>query len=697
MAAIPSSPAVLFIEKDNSSYPPNIESSIVGIVGYASKGPTNELTLITSQENLLATFGAPSESLVGQGLLGALEILETTNQVRFVRAIPSDATYASGSVVLGACPAVKVEASSIGVGFGPYYFKIIVKDNAGVEKLNKNITIPAGTATSFSGQAAALARYIGDGTVVNDHVSVYWDNDTKDSGYIVGSYAGSGATLQVSSFQDASFSALKSGKTFNPVYYGAGVTNPIADNYSELNGTSATTAHGATILTSSLSYLSRALYQGAGYNLGSNPANGQTSGLSITVVNTSLDKSNLSVNVDGINSETYRISPVAGLYYIEDVINRGVDAAVSNYIMGELRTNTLNVTPTALTSFIKTTNNLVASAVTGYGVSSATGTSAVQLTGAAFAFVKPVEGTYTFSGGSNGTMTAYDGIIGTPAEKTGIYALDDDTKNISLAIVPGIHDQDVQNNLITLAETSQNFLAAVSPPVGLDTVEDAVDWMNGKGTRTAAINSSWACVFWPHVQVYSVFDGKDRWYDPAIFAIRQMTFTDNVADSWFAPAGFRRGRLTKPTAVEKSLNQGDRDALYGSNVNPIVNFNPEGITIFGQKTAQRAPTSLDRINVRRLMIYLRKVLLASGRIDLFEPNDAFTWDAIREKAEIILSDIQARRGITDFTVVCDSTTNTPLRVDRNELWCKILLRPTKTAEWIVFEVNLTSQSAKFNG
>jgi phage tail sheath protein FI len=145
------------------------------------------------------------------------------------------------------------------------------------------------------------------------------------------------------------------------------------------------------------------------------------------------------------------------------------------------------------------------------------------------------------------------------------------------------------------------------------------------------------------------------------------------------------------------LNQGDRDALYTNNINPVVNFTPEGITIFGQKTAQRAATALDRINVRRLMIYLRKVLLLTGRQDLFEPNDAFTWEIVKDKADALLGDIQARRGITDFRVICDETVNTPIRVDRNELWCKILIKPTKTAEWIVFEVNLTNQSAKFSG
>ena len=106
---------------------------------------------------------------------------------------------------------------------------------------------------------------------------------------------------------------------------------------------------------------------------------------------------------------------------------------------------------------------------------------------------------------------------------------------------------------------------------------------------------------------------------------------------------------------------------------------------------------MDRINVRRLMIYLRKVLLQAGRINLFEPNDEYTWQAVKQDAESVLADIQSRRGVTEFQVVCDESVNTPIRVDRNELWCKVLLKPTKTAEWIIFEVNLTNQSAKFSG
>ena len=310
-----------------------------------------------------------------------------------------------------------------------------------------------------------------------------------------------------------------------------------------------------------------------------------------------------------------------------------------------------------------------------------------------------------FSQGKNGDASDYGGnmtntnvrqaIIGNDGDKTGIYALDQEDVPVTLASVPGVTDQNVQNALITLAENTQNFLAVVSPPVGFKSSQQAINWTNGKATgRTAAINSSYGSVYWPWVKMFDSFTGKDLWMDPAMFALGQMCYTDEVADPWFAPAGLTRGRLTKPIDVEVKLNQGDRDALYGPGniVNPITKFTSDGIVIFGQRTAQRASTALDRINVRRMMIFLRRLVLQSTRRFVFEPNDPITWEQIRNILTPALGDIQQRRGITSFKVVCDETTNTPLRIDRNELWCKIIIKPTKTAEMLIFELNLTNQS-----
>jgi len=279
-----------------------------------------------------------------------------------------------------------------------------------------------------------------------------------------------------------------------------------------------------------------------------------------------------------------------------------------------------------------------------------------------------------------------------------MYALDEDSLNISMALVPGIANQSVQNALISLAETSKNFVAIASPPYGLATVQEAVDWINGVSTsRTSTINSSYAAVYWPWVQVFNYFAGADEWYDPAIFAARQYVYTDNVADPWWAPAGFRRGRLLKPSNTEVLLNQGDRDVLYENNINPITKERQAGILVFGQKTAQRLPSALNSVNVRRMMIYIRKVLLILGRPFQFEPNDEFTWELVEDVINPFLDDLVARRAIIQGAVKCDSTTNTPLRIDRKEMWVSITIKPTLAAETVVFEVNLTNQAATING
>ena len=223
-----------------------------------------------------------------------------------------------------------------------------------------------------------------------------------------------------------------------------------------------------------------------------------------------------------------------------------------------------------------------------------------------------------------------------------------------------------------------------------------MNWHNGQGdARTASINSSYAAIYWPWLKQFDAATSRDIYMDPAAYAISMMCYTDSVSDPWFAPAGLVRGRLTKPTDVEVILNIGDRDALYqpGNAVNPIAKFARDGIVIWGQKTAQRTPSALDRINVRRMMIVIRKMILAATRSIVFEPNDPFTWNRIVQLLQPALNDIKIRRGITEFKVVCDSTTNTPLRIDRNELWCRVMIKPTKTAEVLIFELNLMGQSA----
>lgn len=696
------SPGVYVIERDMSEYAPTVDSSIVGLVGFASKGPTNKATLITSPEQLVKTFGIPSEGLDGQGLLGAIEILEATNQIYFVRAADANtAVNASAPVAFGACPAVTVSGNNYGVTGGNLYLRVQVYDNNGTAQFTtpKVFSIPSGTLdvnSSGATQGAAIAKVLG-GSLDANLVGGYYDSNSTLSGYVVGSFAGSGSILMVSAASGSADFTNNAAAVLRPIGPAGDVSGAFFSQVS---------AYGATYFTNStdsIIYNVRSIYPGAGYNYGQK-SNGDVSGNHIAITNLGGPKFLVNVVEDGVVKETFKGSLVQYNSFIEDVINTGsTDNLKSEVIQAQLYASGSPLTATRLTSFV---DKMATLGMQGAGASgtfrfpnSTTVSSGFMNT----RFVKFVGGNYYLSAGNNGIPSSSDSkaaaLIGdaTTSGKTGMQCLDDETLNISIAAVPGITTQSVQNALVSLAENTQNFLAVVSPPFGVGAPQDAIAWSNGQSqTRTAALNSSYAAVGWPWVKVFSVFDGKDRWYDPAIFMVRQMCFTDNVGFPWIAPAGYSRGRLTKPSDVEVRLNQGDRDSLYsgGNILNPIVNFAQQGITIFGQRTAQRNPTSLDRINVRRLMIFLRKVLLSATRQFVFEPSDEILWKQVEEVCNPLLDDIRRNRGITQFKVVCDATVNTPIRVDRNELWCKILIKPTKAAEMIIFELNLTNQAAQ---
>lgn len=681
------SPGVYVIEKDVSDYPITIDSSVVGIVGFASKGPVNDATLITSQQQLVDVFGVPGGGLPGQGLEGAIEILEATNRVYYVRCTTSSALEASASIPLGGSPAVIVSANGYGVTNNLYLdVQVYNQNGTSMFPVTKQFNIPSGTVSSTATQGQALVQVIGAG-VDQSHVGAFFDSASTASGYIFGSYAGSASKITITAYSN---STRTTGLSALMALNGLGVpTGAVA---------SSVTASGVTInsnATSGVSYFVQSLYPGAGYNAGINSA-GAASGNTIEITPVGFANTILEVNDSGTAVESFKVNLLGSGAFIEDVINTGLVNTQSNVIRGYLVSCLQDFTPTELTNYSDNLSTL--------GVASITGSHGGTVGQVNPKFVKLVGGTYNLAGGTNGTSSDNDTnaltLIGDPTlnPKTGIYALDDDTLNISIAIAPGFHHQSLDNAGYALAESSQNFIWLVAPPYGtIDTAQEAIDWHNGQSeSRTAAINTSWAAIFFPWLQVYSVFDGVDKWMDPVIFAARQMCYTDSVSEPWFAPAGYTRGKLSKPTAVEVKLNQGDRDALYsgGNAINPIVNFDQDGIMIFGQRTAQRQPTALDRINVRRLMIVLRKVILASNRRFVFEPNDIVTWSRVKSAAEVFMEDIRRRRGVTDYKVVCDETVNTPARIDRNELWCKIILVPTKAVEALVFELNITSNSAK---
>ena len=181
--------------------------------------------------------------------------------------------------------------------------------------------------------------------------------------------------------------------------------------------------------------------------------------------------------------------------------------------------------------------------------------------------------------------------------------------------------------------------------------------------------------------------------------VRTIIRNDEVAYPWLAPAGTRRGVVDNADRigyinaqtgefVTLGVNQGLRDVLYQNNINPITFVPGVGITNFGNKTTQVAATSLDRINVARLVVFIRNRLESIGKQFLFEPNDQITRDEIKNAVNSLMIDLVAKRGIYDYLVVCDDTNNTPARIDANELWVDIAIEPTKAVEFIYIPIRL---------
>ena len=717
------SPGNYFVEVDRSDYPAGVNSSVVGIIGFASKGPIagksgDKATLITSQENLINTFGEPSENIPGQGIEGGLEILEATNSLYYVRCAATSAAGASAAIPVGMCPAVQVSGNlpwgsgptEIGTdddGVSAVRFTITQYDNNQVKLIDaKTYDIPKGTVNS-SGQGGttlkALQKVIG-GSLDDDTIGAFGKDvtGTDSSAFIVGLAAGSGASLSCAMQVNHATDGTTTGTWSDIPLPGGGLTALSGDgDIGGMVGASSVHASGGTI--TDLFYWSRSLYTGAGYNEGTTPA-GATSGTSVEVDINGNSNSIIQVNTEGTAAETFK-GGLTSSVFLENVIGKTNVDATSKEIVSYFTSAEGNAALGGVASIDNFYDKAAGISTVKSSFTMNFPTQAAALPGANPRFVKLIQGTYSLSGGDNGIPTesaaqetSLIGQVESDGGRSGIEALDDEGTPVKIAIAPidGAFDG-VQNALITKAESTQKFLALVSPPAAVGKPQDAIDWTNGQNAdRSAAINSSYGAVYWPWVKTFSVYDGKDRWYGPEIFAARQMAVTDNVSRPWFAPAGLQRGRLTKPVDVEVALNQGDRDSLYsgGNIINPITKFDQDGIVIFGQRTAQRTNTATNRINIRRLLIDLRDTIVNSTRQFAFEPNDRFTWDQVVNVVAPILDEMRRERGVTEFKVICDETTNTPIRVDRNELWCKVLLKPTKTAEVVVFEVNITNQSAE---
>jgi hypothetical protein len=205
-------------------------------------------------------------------------------------------------------------------------------------------------------------------------------------------------------------------------------------------------------------------------------------------------------------------------------------------------------------------------------------------------------------------------------------------------------------------------------------------------------------VWYPGGCLVSNTDGTNVVQPASHIMLRQMAYNDQVAYQWFAPAGYQRGLVQNATSVgyisseqeyvPVTLNQGQRDVLYTNKVNPIAFMPNRGLTVFGQKTLHPLTSALDRINVSRLVAFLRKQFDDMAQPFLFEPNDTYTRDQVLEVFNGFMGDLITKRAVYDFLVVCDDSNNTPTRIDRNELWIDVAIQPVKAIEFIYIPVRI---------
>ena len=214
-------------------------------------------------------------------------------------------------------------------------------------------------------------------------------------------------------------------------------------------------------------------------------------------------------------------------------------------------------------------------------------------------------------------------------------------------------------------------------------------------TQAATRNTSYAAAYWPWCQVQDPDSGQNVWVPASTVIGGVYAYTDNVAEPWFAPAGINRGGLSQVIRAEQKLPQSYRDALYNGKVNPIATFPSTGVVVFGQKTLQTRASALDRVNVRRLLISLKSYISQVANNLVFEQNTAATRNNFLAQVNPYLESVQQRQGLYAFQVIMDDSNNTPTVIDQNQMVGQIYIQPTKTAEFIYLDFNITPTGATF--
>ena len=656
------SPGVSVTEKDLTNIVPAVSTTAGGIVMTAEKGPVDEITTISSEQELVDIFGKPNANNFEEFFCAA-NFLGYGNNLKVVRPITGMVNAVStGTAVLIKNTADYLDTYLTDSGAGSV-------TNIGTWAAREAGTLGNSLKVSLCSNSTAFGPHSQSGTLVNDSAAAIGDTTiTMDDGSLfqVGDILEFGDTSNVPSTSGSPsgfFYKVTSISTntltiarFNPQTgqtETGGLRHAIVDNAKVLRHWEYYFNFSAPPTTTD--DVSNAGGSNDEMHIAVIDEDGSISGTAGTILET----------FEGVSQAHDAKDASGNSNYYPDVIYRE-----SKFIYWIDHISTLS---DGLTKVGTTFDNTV---------------------GDAF-----VISNTSLSGGT-------DDFVATNAEIATAYEKFLDAENVEIDLLicgPSQTSADATGDtkataVMDIATARKDCVAFISPAradvVGVANAvtqtQNVVSFADGlPSTSYAVIDSGYKYMYDRYNDVYRFVPLNG---DTAGLCAR----TDNIADSHFSPAGYSRGQIRGAVKLAFNPNQSQRDELYKARINPVVSFPGQGTVLFGDKTAQAKPSAFDRINVRRLFITLEKTISIAAKFQLFEFNDEFTRAQFRNLIEPFLRDVQGRRGVTDFSVVCDDTNNTSDVIDRNEFRADIFVKPNRSINFIQLNFVATRSGVAFS-
>ena len=410
----------------------------------------------------------------------------------------------------------------------------------------------------------------------------------------------------------------------------------------------------------------------------------------------------------GANDETAGYVSSSCIFTLDDIVVPGIhsgDTTIARYNSGSRKNATTGAGARASVTALSGTNFLLTASSMGYNRFTTVfhgGFDGLDVTEA-----DPFRNSL-LSGKTSTTSYAFNSV-----KRAMNMIRDPEFVEMNLASMPGLTNTVLTEHLINICEERADALAIIDlegdyiPAADSNVAENAAGRKPNADTaaynlKNRRLNSSYGAAYFPYVTIRDTLNDKILNVPPSVLAMGAISYSENARDLWFAPAGFTRGGLSDGKAgltvlgTKLHLTSDDRDTLYAANINPIATFPAEGVVIFGQKTLQVTPSALDRINVRRLMIHIKREVSRIAATTLFEQNVMQTWNNFKADVDTFLGNIKTGLGLTDYKVVLDDTTTTPDLVDRNIMYAKIFLKPAQAIEFIALDFVITDSGASFD-